>query len=180
MYKRHQAYSQAPLKGFEGAFTKGGALSTMMAMVRIGCKLVYADEATLTGVVRNEWGFKGVNITDSAAGQTCISTIECLIAGTDTFNADAGRASTVQKQIVATKDGALLARVLEVNKCFYYSMIRSNNSNSLTLPVTHFTPWWQPALISVCCILGVATAGCAVMFVLARFVFNKKNEEAEQ
>lgn len=180
VFMTEQAYRQGPLKGFEGAFTKGGALSTMMAMVRIGCKLVYADEATLTGVVRNEWGFKGVNITDSAAGQTCISTIECLMAGTDTFNADAGRASTVQKQIVATKDGALLARVLEVNKCFYYSMILSNNSNSLTLPVAHFTPWWQPALISVCAILGAATAACAVTFVLSRFVFNKKNEEAAQ
>lgn len=179
VFMTEQSYRQGPLKGFEGAFTKGGALSTMMAMVRIGCKLVYADEATLIGVVRNEWGFKGVNITDSAAGQSCISTIECLMAGTDTFNADFGRGGTIQKQIVVAKDGALLARVLEVNKYFYYSMIRSNNSNMFEKPVTHYTPWWQPVTITICCVTGAAALACAVMYTLSLFAINKKKGGAE-
>ena len=57
---------------------------------------MYEDKATLTDVVRGEWGWKGVNITDSAISQQYFGTIESLMAGTDTFNADAGRASQVQ------------------------------------------------------------------------------------
>lgn len=183
-FMTEQTYRQGALKGFEGALTKGGALSFMMAMPRIGCKIMYENKETLTEIVRKEWGFKGVNITDSAISQHCFGTIESLMAGTDTFNADAGRASEVQKHIVSQKDGAVLQRVLEVNKSFYYSIARSNNVNGLThdTEAQKFIPWWRPVLIAIICIFTVLTAACAVMFVLSRFVFgkNKEKEKAQE
>ena len=180
-FMTEQTYRQGALKGFEGGLTKGGALSFMMAMPRIGCKIMYENKETLTDIVRKEWGFKGVNITDSAISQTAFSTIESLMAGTDTFNADEGRGPEVQKYIVTKKDGAVLNRVLEVNKSFYYSMIRSNNfnGNSPDMVVTEFVPWWKPALIVICSVLGVATAAFVVMFVLSK-ILGRKKETAEK
>lgn len=75
-FMTEQAYRQGPLKGFEGAFTKGGALGTMMSFSRIGGQLAYSDNATLKQVLRKEWGFKGVTITDSVKGNPNIPTVE--------------------------------------------------------------------------------------------------------
>ena len=156
-FMTEQAFRQGPLKGFEGAFTEGGALSTMMSMVRIGCTILYEDEAVLKDILRGEWGFKGVNITDSAISQTCFDTIDSLMHGTDTFNADAGRATQVQSYIVSHRDGDVLNRVLEVNKNFYYAIAHSNNVNGLTenSVTKDFTPWWKPALTAIDTSLGV-------------------------
>lgn len=178
-FMTEQTYRQGPLKGFEGAFTVGGTLSTMTSMVRIGCTPMYEDYATLTQIVRGEWGWKGVNITDSAISQQYFGTLESIMAGTDTFNADAGRASQVQSHIVSKRDGDVLNRVLEINKRFYYSIVRSNNINGLTAEtsVDNFVPWWQPALITVNCVLGVALVVCAGIYVAATVMQARRRKD---
>ena len=41
-----------------------------------------------------------------------------------------------------------------------------------------FTPWWQGALIAIDVVIGAATVGCAVMFVLYKVnVLGKKEEK---
>ena len=134
--------------------------------------------------MRNEWGFKGITITDSVANWQASNnpTLASFAAGTDTFNARAACGSELKSYIVQNKDGFMLQQLRLANKHFFYAMSRSNNINGLAADteVTDFTPWWQPALTAVCSVIGVATAGCAVMYVLSRFVFNKKKGEAEQ
>lgn len=68
IFMSEQAYRQEPLKGFEGAFTVGGALGTMMSGSRIGCRAMYESYATLTEVMRGEWGYNGMTITDAVKG----------------------------------------------------------------------------------------------------------------
>ncbi|SDF16995.1 beta-glucosidase [Fontibacillus panacisegetis] len=147
-FMTEQAYRQGPLKAFEGAFTEGGALGTMMSFSRIGARLAYADSDTMTQVLRNEWGFKGVTITDSVKGNPNIPTIESLVAGTDTFNADTGRASEIHKYLASKKDGYVLQELRRANKHFYYSLAKSSLLNGLTdeTEVEGFTPWWQTLL----------------------------------
>lgn len=147
-FMTEQAFRQGPLKGFEGAFTQGGALGTMMSFSRIGATTLYENKAALTDVLRGEWGFKGVTITDSVKGQSNVSTLRSLMAGTDTFNADANRGKEVQKYLVKSKDGAVMAQVRLANKHFYYAMAHSNLINGLSADskVTTFVPWWQTAL----------------------------------
>jgi beta-glucosidase len=147
-FMTEQAYRQGPLKAFEGAFTEGGALGTMMSFSRIGARLAYADSATLKQVLRNEWGFKGVTITDSVKGNPNIPTVESLVAGTDTFNADTNRASEIHKYLASKKDGYVLQELRRANKHFYYSLAKSSLLNGLTdeTEVEGFTPWWQTLL----------------------------------
>ncbi len=65
------------------------------------------------------------------------------------------------------------------NKHYFYAMSRSNIINGLTIDtvVSDFVPWWQTALLAIEVVIGVAAAGCAVMFVLTRFVLGRKKEE---
>ena len=168
-FAQEQAYRQNSLKGFEGAFTKGGALGTMMSFNRIGLETMYQNAATATGVLREEWGFKGVTIPDSVKGSKEVYTVPCLVAGSDTFNADSGRSTEVLKYLVKNKDGYVLQQLRRANKNFYYAMANSNLVNGLTreTAVQDFVPWWQNALKGIDIGLGVLTAFCAVMFVIS-------------
>ncbi|SCP98434.1 glycoside hydrolase family 3 protein [Anaerobium acetethylicum] len=176
IFMTEQNYRQGALKGFEGAFTEGGALATMLSCSRIGNRLMYEDEATLTQVLRNEWGFQGVTITDSVKGASEVPTIESLIAGSDTFNADKGRASEVQKYLVAHKDGYVLENLRDANRRFYYAMANSSLINGLSAEteVSGFTPWWQYALIGINGILGVGLIATAALFVRGGYRKRKK------
>jgi beta-glucosidase len=179
VFMSEQGYRQGPLKGFEGAFTKGGALGTMMSFSRIGCVRMYQDAATLTQVLRNEWGFEGVTITDSVKGETGVSTVASLASGTDTFNADPGRSSEVLKYLVANKDGYILQCLRQANKRFYYAMANSNLMNGLTrdMVISDFVPWWHKALYALDIVIGVLTVACAGLFIYHAFGKRRKEKD---
>lgn len=148
-----QGMRQGPMKGFEGAFTKGGALGTMLSCSRIGCVQTYMCPELLTQVLRNEWGFQGVTISDSVANWSSLSdsqamTVKALVSGTDTFNANSNCGSYVKKYVVANKDGYVFNCLREANRHFFYAMSRSSLINGLTTEtvVTEWTPWWQTVL----------------------------------
>lgn len=56
------------LKPFEIAVKEGGANAMMSAFNRLGASWCGADYGLLTGIVRNEWGFKGTIVTDWSQG----------------------------------------------------------------------------------------------------------------
>lgn len=168
-FASEQGFRQNSLKGFEGAFTKGGALGTMMSFNRIGLQTMYQNAETATGVLRDEWGFKGVTITDSVKGAKDVYTVACLVAGTDTFNADTGRSTELLKYLVKNKDGYVLQQLRRANRNYYYAMANSNLVNGLSREavVQDFVPWWQTTLKAIDIGLGVLTACFAVLFVLS-------------
>lgn len=182
VFMSEQTLRQGPLRGFEGAFTQGGALGTMMSFSRLGCTKMYQSAAALTGVLREEWGFQGVTITDSVKGETDVNTVACLVAGTDTFNADPARSSEVLKYLVANKDGYVLQCLREANKRFYFAMANSNLMNGLTADtvVSDFVPWWQNALYVGCTVLGVMTVASAAGFIYFAYIGKggKKHDES--
>ena len=182
-YMTEQALRQGPFKGFEGAMVVGGALGTMMSMSRIGNREIYASPEVLTGLLREEWGWEGVTITDSVASwSTDVGTrltVPCLVAGTDTFNARATCGTDVRTYLLQSRDGYVLQCLREANHRFFFAMSRSNLINGMTAEMTGtgFTPWWQPALIAIVVIIGVAALACLAMFVLSKYVFGGKKRE---
>ena len=178
-FASEQGFRQNSLKGFEGAFTKGGALATMMSFNRIGLQTMYQNAATVTGVLRNEWGFKGVTITDSVKGSKEVYTVACLIAGTDTFNADSGRSTEVLKYLVKNKDGYVMQALRRANRNYYYAMANSNLVNGLSREtvVQDFVPWWQTALKTIDISLAVLTLGFTVLFIIS---LSKKRAERKK
>lgn len=181
-YGTEQAFRQGSFKGFEGAFTVGGALGTMMSFARIGNHYFYTYSNLLTDVLRGEWGFKGVTITDSVANWTTSNpTLASLVAGTDTFNARAACGSEVKMYLVQNKDGYMLQQLRTAAKHFFYAMSRSNLINGLSTDtvVEDFVPWWKPAILGIQIGLGVITAGLLAMYIVSRYVLKGKKKEEE-
>ena len=169
VFTTEQAYRQGPLKGFEGAFTKGGALATMMSTSDAGLTNFYGAKAIITDILRGEWGFKGITITDSVASWGANNpTLACFAAGTDTFNARSACGSELKKYVVQKKDGFLLSRLRETSHRFFYSLSRSNNINGLESEtvVANESPWWKGVVnganLTWLIITGVAVLGTII------------------
>lgn len=184
-FMTEQAAREIYLKCFEGAFTKGGALGTMTSYNRMGCTYVGHSEELQKTIMRGEWGFEGVVISDAGmydyqhaidglVGGTdfwCISTIYPRMTGKEL------RGLELKKYIETNDDGYLLGLLREANHNFYYAFVHSNLINGLS-PNTTFVsvyPWWKTALIAVDVVLGVLTVGCGAMY--ATQTFQRKKEE---
>ena len=177
-FLEEQAYRQGPLKGFEGALAHG-SLGTMTAYNRIGCIPTAADYQTMTLVLRNEWGFKGINMTDSSKdAASYMSTADCLHAGTNQFNNDAGRVSEASALLSKNKDGHIWQKLRETAHYYLYAMSRSNHINGLDVNtvVQDFVPWWKPATVAIDISLGVIGLGFVGLFI---FLSLKKKEGAK-
>ena len=183
-FASEQGFRQGSLRCFEGALRSdvGGGLGTMTCFNRIGAVAGAASQASLTQVLRKEWGFKGVNLTDSSKDAAdYVLTEECVIAGTDMFNNDSGRTSELIRLVRQNDDGNVLNKMKEVNKHFYYAYANSNLVNGLEkgVEVPDFIPWWQPALISLISVMAVLTVASAVMFVLGAYVIKPAKENKD-
>lgn len=63
-WTNEQAAREIYLKPFELAVKEGGTTAIMSSFNRIGTKWTGANEELLTTILRNEWGFRGMVITD--------------------------------------------------------------------------------------------------------------------
>lgn len=186
-FATEQAFRQGSLRCFEGALRddKGGALGTMTCFNRVGATAGAASYPVQVQILRNEWGFKGVNLTDSSKDASgYVHTEECITCGTDMFNNDVSRTQALITIIRQNKDGTIQKAVRLANKHFYYAFSRSNLINGLThdTEVSNYVPWWKTALSAAEITLGVLTALSGAALITA-YVFNtlgkKKEGEAE-
>jgi len=67
-WSNEQAIREIYLKPFELAVKNGGAMGAMSSFNYIGLKWAGAHPGLLTEVLRNEWGFRGVVVSDAAMG----------------------------------------------------------------------------------------------------------------
>ena len=169
-FMTEQTYREVCLKGFEGGLQKDHSLGTMTAYNRIGCVPTASDYATMTTVLREEWGFTGINMTDSSKDSASyMGTADAIQAGTTQFNNDPGRVPEVSNLLVKDRDGLIWGKVRELAKYYFYTMSRTNLVNGLSeeVAVENFTPWWKPAMIGLNAALGVLAAGTAVLYILS-------------
>lgn len=171
-----QAYREVPLRGFEGGLQAGHSMATMTAYNRIGCVPTASDYETMTTVLRGEWGFTGINMTDSSKDSASyMGTADAIQAGTCQFNNDPGRVPEASNLLVKDRDGFIWGKLRDVAKYYLYTMSRSNLVNGLskTEAVQNYTPWWKPALTGLNAAIGVLTAGAAVLYVLSEIKSRK-------
>ena len=70
VWANEQSIREIYLKPFELSVKEGGTTAVMSSYSRLGNTWVGASKALLTDVLRNEWGFHGMVVTDSAMGNT--------------------------------------------------------------------------------------------------------------
>ena len=168
-FMTEQTFRQSCLRGFEGAFTIGKAKGTMTALNRLGCTYAGASGAMLNNVLRGEWGFQGVCITDAAtASSFYVHTVDCVVNGIDMFcMSPASRADEIVSRI-NQGDGYVLSCLRNTNHNFYYAFANSNLMNGISsnTRIITLTPWWQTAIIGVDIGLGVLTAAALVIYLV--------------
>ncbi len=158
-FSTEQAFRENDLRGFEGAFVKGGALGTMTSFNRLGCTATPHSDALQNGVLRGEWGFTGYIITDACGSRSYIHSIESIANGTDMFCMSYESRAQEILNAIGKGDGNLHRALRDANKHIYFALSRSNlingmHTDTVIIPIT---PWWKTALIALDSVMGAAT-----------------------
>lgn len=178
-FMTEQTWREVYLRAFEGAFAVGKAMGTMTSFTRVGMTYFGASSATQNDVLRNEWGFKGVTITDCATATKYMQTVDSLVGGTDMFNAAnvSKRWDTLLTAVKTNNDGNLVQCMRDAAKHFCYAYLRTNLINGLSTNtrVIQLTPWWESVSITFDVLFGVAAVSLTGLAVY--FTYFKKEEK---
>lgn len=167
IWSSEQATREIYLSVFEKAFTEGGASATMNSFTRVGAEWTGACSALQKNILRDEWDWKGINISDWDQGDGFMSKIDGLLNGTDSFDGNSHGSVFNQWKDSPTVQYALR----ESAKHIIYNAAHTNAMNGLDSDtiVVPITPWWQKAIITACwvtgsltVVFGLATAGLFV------------------
>lgn len=175
-----QAFRQGPLKGFEGSFTKGGSLGTMTSNARCGLRVTSMSKEIMTQVLRKEWGFKGLSMTDSSKGSRYyIYTKESLDAGIDQFNNDETRGDELKNFMIKDRDGHMWERAREIAKNYFYTYLHCFVINGLApnVEIQDFVPFWETAIYIADAVLAAFTISAIGLTVASSIINSKKKEE---
>ena len=168
-----QAAREIYLRAFEGAFTVGGARGTMSSYNRIGCIPASSSYALNTELLRNEWGFRGIVITDFLTSNNYVNGYTMLMAGTNCVCSPNSNTYAGKGQVFATaslkRDAQLLLTARERTKEMLYTFVHSIAANGYAedSEVVSVTPWWQTAFLTADVVLGVLAAGSILLHIFA-------------
>ena len=182
-FLNEQAAREIYLRAFEGSFVIGGASSTMTAFNRVGTIMAPLSYELQTEILRNEWGFTGLNISDFNMDPILMRTREFLEAGSQTYCAPSAGAyvkgETAPLTEAALKGdakywGIVRLRVHEMLYNFVNSIAR--NGHAATTQVIPVTPWWAKALEIGTIAFGVLTAVAVILHLIFRKPEGRTNE----
>ena len=173
VWANEQAIREAYLAAYEPAVTEGHAKGAMTIMNRIGTKWGGACRALLTDVLRNEWGFDGIVITDYSSNSNFTVQTAGLQGGADLW--DGFRASDITDKANDPYIAQLLRQA--VHRILYVQVNSSAmNGISSTARVVPITTWWQKAEYAATALFAVLTIGCAVLW----FLSARKEKQAKK
>lgn len=177
-FATEQAIREIYLKPFEIAVVDGGAKGLMNSMNRIGMVWAGAHEALLTDILRGEWGFRGIVITDATLAQSNkMRPLPTLLAGTDLMLCtNAGIFEIENYASSATVMSALRESAHRILYAFADSSVM--NGLSASTRVIQIMPAWQITLIVVDCVLAAA-AVTGIVCIVRWLVRDAKQNQKE-
>ena len=131
----------------------------------------------MTDILRSEWGYDGITISDWVTKSSGMSLLDGVMAGTDSFDANNEFAAELEKY---KDNAAVMQAVRNAAKRLIYNVVRTNAMNNFDRDtyVISVTPWWKTAIIAIDATIGVLAAISAGMLV-ASFVIHAKRKKAE-
>lgn len=173
-FANEQSIREIYLEPFEMAVEEGGSLGIMTSMNRVGAVYSSSDYGLCTAVLKDEWGFKGVVITDFVSGPSSkVVPREMVLAGTDLFLCTASDTSMFVDNYA--NDADILNALRDSAHRICYTYVNSNLMNGLTASsrVVDVTPPWVYRMVVVDAVVlyGIYIA------VLSPILFKKQNKE---
>lgn len=167
VWANEQAMREIYLKPFEIAVKEGGAGGMMSSFNRIGMKWAGGSYPLLTSVLRDEWGFRGMVITDYSLN-TYTHVDEMIRAGGDLF------LTQDTKTFNKDDDATQITLLRKATKNILYTVV---NSNAMSVNIEgYLKPLWQEWMVYIDIALGVLLVLWGVGIILA----TKKNPKPIQ
>lgn len=174
-----QALREIYLVPFEISVREADCRGMMAAFNSLGPDWCGASEELLTNVLRNEWGFHGIVVTDYASANSSYMFIDAgLQAGCDLWlntNAD------VYKLPNASDSATQMQMLRRATKNILYTVLNSAAMNGIS-PYTRINivmPPWQKWLVALDVVVGVLAVGLGA-FAALRCIRNKKQSAENQ
>lgn len=184
-FMEEQSARELELRGFEGALsdakvtredgTTVGALGAMTTFSRIGVVGGNGHTGVMKGILRGEWGFKGLSSSDMVVTGEFF-TIQDAAINNVTFMASTGPESLLsqywtdwndQNKVRSDPD---MCEALRDNMHYYlYALANSSALNGISpdFVVTNSMSWWQVALIAIGAALAAIAAALAALYVIS-------------
>ncbi len=147
---------------------RGAAHGVMSSFNRVGNIWSSASDGLVNGILREEFGFNGIIITDmaDANGTVYMSCVDGIVAGTDIW-----LSSGKDHSFMAYRSNATVARAMReackrvlYNVCNYSAAM---NGYSAGTQLVRVYTWWEIAVIGLLIGAAVLTAGSAAMLCAA-------------
>ena len=163
-----------PWKYATGA-TRGNAHGVMSSFNRVAGIWSSASDGLVNGILRSEFGFNGIIITDmaDANGTGYMSCVDGIMAGTDIWLSSGKDHSFASYQNNATVAAAMREACHRVlyNICNYCAAM---NGYSTTTRLVRVYVWWEFVVTGALAVFGVLTAGSLAMLVIS---CKKRNDD---
>ena len=158
-----QALRELYMTPFEMAVKQADCRGMMAAFNGIGGVWCGANKGLLTDVLRSEWGFHGIVVTDYASANESYMFIDAgLQAGSDLWlNTD----SEVYKMDGAANSPTLVSALRNASHNILYTVVNSSAMNGIdeNVQVVKVMPQWQTWLIALDVVLAIVILGGAVL-----------------
>ncbi len=173
-----QALRETYLKPFEIAVKKGEANAIMSAFNRVGPIWAGGSKPLLTDILRNEWGFRGVVLTDWSTGDGYMNTQQGIRAGNDMWlnPNDVNGIPLRTDNVVEMSRARNACKNMLYTICDTYSYFQeASEGQDITMAQTNKVfAWWIPLLVGI----NVIVVGIIVWQAIVVFVPFKKKEHA--
>ncbi len=171
-FATEQAIREIYAKSFEIAVKEGNANGVMSSFNRIGTVWTGGDYRLMTEILREEWGFEGLVISDYKTDNAVMNSRQMLYAGNDLILASLDNLLWTDCDFSSPQDVTIL-RNSSHNILYVVA-----NSNSMNVDIVGYnTEWWITTLYVVDAVAVVALAVWGV-FVIRKNV--KKQNASEE
>ncbi|MFV0465256.1 MAG: glycoside hydrolase family 3 N-terminal domain-containing protein [Lachnospiraceae bacterium] len=149
-WSNEQAIREIYLKPFEMSVKEGGAGAVMSAFNYIGGTYAGADSALLQTVLRDEWGFRGMVLTDYYGNYGYQNADQLIRNGNDFCLAtyDAGTNTVVDESATS------VIAMRQASKNIMYTVVNSRAYSEEALASASATPGWKIVMIVIDVILA--------------------------
>ena len=162
VWANEQAIREAYLAAYAPSVTESHAKGAMTIMNRIGTEWGGACRSLLTDLLRGEWGFDGIVITDYSSNSNFTVQTQGLEGGADLW--DGFRASDISDK----QNDPYIAQLLRqaIHRILYVQVNSSAmNGISSTARVVPITTWWQIAEYAATAVFALLTILFAVLWI---------------
>ena len=151
-----------------------GAYGVMSSYKRIGATACSANRGVMVDIMRNEWGFKGYNVTDFTGVSLKAAPKESILAGTTAFcgfGSASGSVAEYWSGDVLSKDADMCAAIKNNIKYILFSLANSNALNGVnsTTKRVELMTGWRATYITMLTVFSATTITTATLFLVSYF-----------